>query len=95
MLLKHYKEDDTYGENYPEPSPELIKGEEVYKVESILNHRKRGCGCQYYVKWKGYPISDASWELENSFSDDGNILTHYKQLRNIWSTDTFQWLYNM
>ena len=82
-LLKHYRENDTYGENYPEPPPELVEGEEVYEVESILNHRKRGRGYQYYVKWKGYPISDASWEPEHSFSNDGDILTHYKQRHHI------------
>ena len=34
---------------------------------------------QYYVKWKGYPISEASWEPEEVFSDDGELLTQYKQ----------------
>ena len=82
-LLRLYKENDIYGENYPEPPSELVEGEEVYEVESILNHRKRGHGYQYYVKWKGYPISDASWEPEYSFSDDGDILTCYKNWHNL------------
>ena len=59
--------------------PDLIEGEEVYKVENILKHRKRGQGHQYYVKWKGYPISEALWEPEEVFSDDGDLLTCYKQ----------------
>ena len=33
---------------------------------------------QYYVAWKGYPISEASWEPEQVFSDDGDLLTTYK-----------------
>ena len=82
-LLKQYKENEIYGEIFTEPPPELIEGEEVYKVETILNHRKKGRGYQYYVKWKGYPISDASWELEHSFSDDGDTLTQYKQRHNL------------
>ena len=77
-LLKPYKENETYGQNFLEPPPELVEGEEVYKVETILNHRKRGCGYQYYVKWKGYPISNASWEPEHVFSDDGDTLKQYK-----------------
>ena len=69
---------DVYGQNFNEPPPELLEGEEVYEVETILNHRKRGQGYQYYIKWQGYPISDASWELENSFSDDSDTLMQYK-----------------
>jgi len=78
-LLRPYKENEIYGENYTEPPPELLEGEEVYEVETILNHRKRGRGYQYYVKWRGYPISDASWEPEHVFSDDGDTLIQYKR----------------
>ena len=28
---------------------------------------------------EGYPISDASWEPEHAFSDDGKILADYKK----------------
>ena len=30
------------------------------------------------VKWKGYPIEEASWEPEEVFSDDGDLLSLYK-----------------
>jgi hypothetical protein len=82
-LLRPYKENETYGQNFTQPPPELLEGEEVYEIETILNHRKRGRGYQYYVKWRGYPISDATWEPEHSFSDDGDILTHYKLRHNL------------
>jgi Chromo (CHRromatin Organisation MOdifier) domain len=77
-LLRPYKENEIYGENYTEPPPELIEGEEVYEIETILKHRKRGRGYQYFIKWWGYPISDASWEPEHAFSDDGDMLKKYK-----------------
>ena len=77
-LLRPYKENEIYGENYTEPPPELVEGEEVYDVETILNHRRRGRGYQYFIKWRGYPISNASWEPEHAFSDDGDILKQYK-----------------
>ena len=54
-LLKPYKENETYDKNFIEPPPELLDGEEVYNIETILNHRRRGQGYQYYVKWQGYP----------------------------------------
>ena len=78
-LLQQYKETEVYGANFPKPPPELIEGEEVYKVENILKHQKRGRMYQYYVKWKGYPISEASWGPEEVFSDNGELLTQYKQ----------------
>ena len=31
MLLKPYSENEIYGENFTEPPPELVEGEEVYK----------------------------------------------------------------
>ena len=77
-LLCPYKENEIYGENFTQPPPELEEGEELYDVETILNHRKRGRGYQYFIKWRGYPITDASWEPEHAFSDDGDILKLYK-----------------
>ena len=38
-LLKPYRETETYGQNFTEPPPELLEGEEVYEIENILNHR--------------------------------------------------------
>jgi hypothetical protein len=78
-LLRPYKENETYGENYPRPPPDLTEGDELYEVETILRHRRRGRGYQYLLKWKGYPISEATWESEQAFSDDGNMLTQYKR----------------
>jgi len=82
-LLRPYKENGVYGENFVKPPPELEEGEEVYEVETILNHRKRGRSYQYFVKWRGYPITDASWEPEHAFSNDGDTLTRYKIRHNL------------
>ena len=77
-LLKPYQETEAYGENYPCPPPILEEGEELYKVEAILNHRKRGRTYQFLVKWSGYLVSKALWEPESLFSNDGDMLTQYK-----------------
>ena len=37
-LLRQYKETKVHRANFPKPPPELIEGEEVYKVENILKH---------------------------------------------------------
>ena len=39
-LLRSYKENTVYGQNFNKPPPELAEGEEVYEIETILNHRK-------------------------------------------------------
>ena len=82
-LLKLYREKEIYGENFTEPPPELVEGEEIYEVKTIRGHRKQGQGDQYYVQWQGYPISDASWELEHVFSNDGKILADYKKCHHL------------
>ena len=78
-LLKPYVENEVHGNNFPQPTPNLLEGEEVYEVDSILKHRRRGRKYEYYVKWKGYPISEATWEAEEAFSDNGDLLTRYKE----------------
>ena len=79
ILLRPYIENQVYGNNYPRPLPELREGEEVYEVETILKHWRRGRGHQYYVKWKGYAITKATWESESAFSNDGDMLQMYKE----------------
>ena len=78
ILLRPYIENEAHGANFPRPPPELLEGEEVYKVESIIRHQQRGRGHQYLIKWKGYPITDATWGNKSAFSNDGNMLSTYK-----------------
>ena len=73
-----------YRNNYPRPPAELLEGEEVYEVETILKHRKRGTGYQYYIKWKGYLVTEATWENESAFSDDGDMVEQYKLRHQLW-----------
>ena len=62
-LLTPYRETDFHGPNFVQPPPDLIDGEEEYKVEQILDARRHGRGhkVQYLIKWKGYPDSDNQW----------------------------------
>ena len=78
MLLQPYVENEVHRANFPKPPPELLEGEEFYEVESILKHRHRGRGYQYLIKWKVYPITDATWEAKTAFSNNGNLLAIYK-----------------
>jgi len=60
LLIPHH-ETEAYGEQYSQPPPELIHGEEEYNVEEIINDRLHRRKRQYLVKWTGYPSSENSW----------------------------------
>jgi hypothetical protein len=59
-LLSPYHEITQHGLNFSQPPPDLIEGEEEYKVKALCNHQCFGHSCtlQYLVKWQGYPKSD-------------------------------------
>jgi hypothetical protein len=72
-LLTPYRETEFHGANYDKPPPDLINGEEEYKVERIVASRRFGRGhkLQYLVKWKGYPDAENQWVAkEDVFAED-------------------------
>ena len=77
-LLRRYKENQVYGENYEQPPTQLDnEGQETYTIETILRHQKRGKGYQYHMKWEGYLITEASWVPEETFLiNTSNIITY-------------------
>ena len=55
----------------------LIEGEEEYEVEGILRHKGEGASRQYLVLWKGYPLTEASWEPVSHLDHAPLILEDY------------------
>jgi hypothetical protein len=79
VLLTPYVETKVHGPNFTRPPPDIENDEECYEVETILRHQKRGRGYWYFVKWKGYPITEASWEPSPSFKQGGEkVLKEYQ-----------------
>jgi len=79
LLLTPYTENEVHGPNYTRPPAELTEQEEEeWEVERIIGHRKRGRGYQYHVLWKGYPITEATWEPETVFEHAQEMLQPYK-----------------
>ena len=83
-LLMPYIETETHGPNYTRPPPDIDNEEERYEIETILKHQRRGRGYRYFVLWKGYPVTEATWEPSSSFEQGGeNILKEYQTRLNL------------
>ena len=59
------------------PSPIVIEGEEEYEVEGILRHKGESASRRYLVLWKGYPLTEASWEPVSHLEHAPLILEEY------------------
>lgn len=85
-LLKkiHYRPTRFQQDDPPEP-PIVIHDQEEYEVEEILDkeERKRGKGIsiKYLVKWKGYPLSDATWEPLSNLENAKEAIKEYEALK--------------
>ena len=75
--LKRYHRSDEFLREVEPPPPVLVEGEPEYEVESIARHRGKGARRRYLVVWKGYPLSEATWEPESSLLHAPEILADY------------------
>ena len=71
----------------------MVDGEEEYEVEAILRHKGKGAWCLYLVMWKGYPITEASWEPEYHLRNAPLILEDY--LHRVGAEDLIRGLVGM
>jgi len=80
-LITPYKETELHGPNFTCPPPDLIEGEQEFKVEKILDAQQKGKGhkMHFLVKWKGYPISDNFWEPRENLHTDELIEEYNKK----------------
>jgi Chromo (CHRromatin Organisation MOdifier) domain len=69
-MLGPYVADETGERTPPPPEPVIVDGFEEYEVEQVLSQRRSRNKTQYLVKWKNYPVSDASWEPQSNL--EGN-----------------------
>jgi hypothetical protein len=81
--LTPYIETDEYGENYPQPPPDIIDGHQEYEIEQILKQMGKGRTLRYYVKWKGYSTQDNSWVKAVDLTNADELLEEFKKRKNL------------
>ena len=68
----------TRADTQPPPAATSSDGDE-YEVESILAKRGKGTRTQYLVRWKGWPVWEATWEKRRSLDGAADILDDFEQ----------------
>ena len=76
-ILKRYQRSSEFVREVEPPPPELVEGVLEYEVEGILRHTGKGARRRYLVLWKGYPLSEATWEPEAHLDHAPEILEEY------------------
>jgi len=71
----------------PEPAAIDDNGAPAWDVDRLLDHRKVRRGTrqidQYLVEWKGYPISEATWEPIENLTGSMDLVAEFNQERNV------------
>ena len=77
-LLTPYVETEEYGEMFTRNPPDLVEGEEEYKVEVILQHKGNTKLRRWFlVSWKGWPLSEDSWVTTGELKNASEMLEEY------------------
>ena len=75
--LKRYLRSEEFVREVQPPPPELVEGVLEYEAESILRHKGKGAQRRYLVLWKGYPVTEATWEPPMHLDHAPEVLEEY------------------
>jgi hypothetical protein len=66
-LLEPYKKTQIPSQIPPPPPPIETNHDVEYEVEEILDSRLRHRRLEYFIHWKGYGISERTWEPSSNY----------------------------
>jgi len=76
-LLDRYIESDLPGRVQPPPPPVIIEDQIEYEAEEVLDSKIMRRRLFYLIKWKGYPVSDNSWEPVSHLSNAKDLVDSF------------------
>ena len=85
LLEPHYASQLPGRQAPPTPPPPVqLTTWEEYELEQILDSRSHHWHLQYLVLWRGYPMSEATWEPSKNLRDDVTLRTLDTTMLVLW-----------
>jgi hypothetical protein len=78
-LLTPYHETKEHGINFTRPPADIINDIPEFEVESINKIRKYRNRWQYFIKWRGYPDSENTWEPMTNLQNSHDLIQQWHQ----------------
>ena len=60
--------------------PNIINSEEEYEVEAILDKCHKSGHFEYLIKWAGYPLYLATWELTKNLHNCDELMQEFEKM---------------
>jgi hypothetical protein len=76
-LLTPFVQTEIHGPSFPTLVPDIIDGQEEYKVEGILKHKTKRGKIHFLIRWKDQPTTEDSWEPEENLTHAKDALGDY------------------
>jgi len=76
--IRRYVE-QVEGQRKEQPAPVVIKGEEEWEVERILNKRRIQGKDKYLVRWKEFTAESDTWEGRENLENAREAIEEYKK----------------